>query len=355
MYSFAVICWEVLTRSKPFDEIKNEVELVNEVHKGTRPPVAKLPSDVGSEVLSMIENCWSKDRSKRLTAIECKSVVERKHTALSGRKFDIFFSHKSQDKPMLSHVYNFLSRSGYKVWYDNNDIQIDLEPSMTEGILSSSVFVACVNSKYQAAHFCMFELKEAIRLNKPIICVVLDELPYLNGLVVTNGKSWVTPEFNQMCQFSTKMYSSLVDLAKLPWKKDEEPTQPMMIQLRDNLQFLVKLLKDSDCYPSLKHLKDAMYTAADLRGLGHSAIDLRRAGYTLGELVDAGYDILDLKDAGYAITELLDAQFTLTNIVAAKCYELGDFRKTKVSVYDLAQSYAYANIVLPCYQDNRFL
>jgi hypothetical protein len=283
------------------------VELVNEVHKGDRPPINKLSPDLDPEVISIIESCWSSERSKRLTAIECKSVLERRYILLSDGKFDIFFSHKSDDKPMLQHVYNYLSRSGYKVWYDKNNIQIDLEPSMIDGITNSDVFVACVNRKYQSSPYCMFELEKAIEMKKPIVCVVLEELPS----DILDDSSWATPEFSELCQFSAKKYANLVDVAKLAWTEDDEPKPELLDSLRNSLHFLVKLLKDLKCYPSLRHLKNASHTAFELKSLGKTAADVKGDGYTLSEMKEAGYTIQELKeDADFELSDFKSSGYT---------------------------------------------
>jgi hypothetical protein len=45
------------------------------VHRGDRPSIDALMKDTPIEIIDMIEKCWDKDRSKRLTSTECFSIL----------------------------------------------------------------------------------------------------------------------------------------------------------------------------------------------------------------------------------------------------------------------------------------
>jgi hypothetical protein len=57
MYSFGVLCYEVLTRSKPFHGITDENELADKLHTGQGLDVQLLPVEVSPAVLTMIKVC----------------------------------------------------------------------------------------------------------------------------------------------------------------------------------------------------------------------------------------------------------------------------------------------------------
>ncbi|KAG0624569.1 hypothetical protein M758_3G257400 [Ceratodon purpureus] len=62
IYSFAMVCYEILTGNMPFSSTSNMVDLKNKVLKGLRPTI---PSECPLILKRLIERCWSLDASKR--------------------------------------------------------------------------------------------------------------------------------------------------------------------------------------------------------------------------------------------------------------------------------------------------
>ena len=54
-------------------------------------------------------------------------------------QFDLFMSHVWSEKPFLCQIYKILQLAGFRVWYDQNDMGVDTQRSMREGIERSSV------------------------------------------------------------------------------------------------------------------------------------------------------------------------------------------------------------------------
>jgi serine/threonine protein kinase len=244
MYSFGILAWEVLARQRPFADIKNEPMLCGKVHKGARPPIDSLPPDTPASVRTMIEACWSKDRALRLSAVECSSILQYSYDFLSKGQFDVFFSHAWTMKPLLSHVYYLLTRLGYRVWYDQNEMGHDMVQSMKQGIASSKVVIICLSKTFQKRENCMFELREAAVNNpKPIVTIVTDDNPF----------NWATNEVQDLCQLRTRLYVNLANVAKLNWSDEGGPSPEMLKSLKDSLGLLFRVLNDHDCTPSMSH------------------------------------------------------------------------------------------------------
>lgn len=250
VYAFTILVWEILTQKSPFDTIKNEAALCAAVHRGERPPLSDLPSNTPPSIIQLIEDGWSKDRARRPVALHFYTKAFSAYSILSSHFSDIFFSHVWSMKYFLRYVFAELVKGGYKVWYDENDMGMDLKAAMTDGIANSTVFVVFLNSSYQTRPNCMFELREAKRMNKTIISVILDPQP-------TGPSGWACEEVLDICQLSTKMY---VDISSFPtsdaWEKlkdpsDEEANKSMLLDLRNALVPLTKLLREANCVPSL--------------------------------------------------------------------------------------------------------
>ncbi|KAL5019877.1 hypothetical protein ScPMuIL_002769 [Solemya velum] len=63
VYSFAIVFFEILTRSSPYEEWDDKKELLAKIRKGGNPPHRpKLdPSTVDSEIMDLLRECWSDD------------------------------------------------------------------------------------------------------------------------------------------------------------------------------------------------------------------------------------------------------------------------------------------------------
>jgi hypothetical protein len=148
--AFAMICWEVLSREKPFQLIKTDAALCAKIHSNVRPDMESLPKELQASLLiDMIKSCWHTNRVERKSAAECFSILNHYYLLLSKNKYDIFFSHAWKDKSFLSHVHDYLIRKGYQVWYDQTEMGHDIKESMRNGLINSKVVLVCLSSVYQ--------------------------------------------------------------------------------------------------------------------------------------------------------------------------------------------------------------
>jgi len=112
------VLWQIFTYLRPYDEALTEADLRAQLHSDLRPDITKLPRDTPPVIKDLLERGWDADRSKRPTAIEIFQICNQILTALEGLRCDIFLSHAWVTKNILQHVYNFLVKSGFRVWYD---------------------------------------------------------------------------------------------------------------------------------------------------------------------------------------------------------------------------------------------
>lgn len=74
VYSFAMVCYEILTGSVPFPDISSAIEVKRRVQKGKRP---ELPSHCPPELKALIERCWRHDPKERPKFGEICEELER--------------------------------------------------------------------------------------------------------------------------------------------------------------------------------------------------------------------------------------------------------------------------------------
>ncbi|XP_060663975.1 uncharacterized protein LOC132796730 isoform X2 [Drosophila nasuta] len=68
VFSFGIICWEVMSRKKPFEEFKDMEKLVlqNKIMNGERPDIDYLKEYKDADsLLPIIQKCWDQDPSNR--------------------------------------------------------------------------------------------------------------------------------------------------------------------------------------------------------------------------------------------------------------------------------------------------
>jgi hypothetical protein len=211
-------------------------------------------NDTPKDIIDMIEKCWDKDRQKRLTSIECFSILDRLYNISIQSQFDIFLSHAWTSKPVVSNIYIMLTvKFGYRVWYDMNNMGHDLILSMVNGIKNSKIFICCLNQLYQTRENCLFELRKAVEINKTILTISLD-----SDLFV-----WSTPEVKDLCQISTKLFIDISNITSFVSSDDngknwyiKNPDDTIKDATADMTNELEKELEVKNCFKIIKDLID---------------------------------------------------------------------------------------------------
>ena len=74
------------------------------------------------KVARMLECCWSEERTKRKSAIECFSILQQQHGILSMIMYDVCLSHDPVNGlPLLAQcIFHRLSQLGYRVYFDQS-------------------------------------------------------------------------------------------------------------------------------------------------------------------------------------------------------------------------------------------
>ena len=244
IYAFGILCWEFLSNSVPFSKVRSEFSLATKVCSGERPSLNLLPQDTPSAVIQLIRDCWDGDRARRPNAVEVLSILQHSLRVAELEEFDIFFSHAWANKPFLSHVYNILTTIGYRVWYDQDEMGWDLQASMKKGISKSKVMLVCFDALYQSRPNCMFELKEAAKLQS------VKEYPIILLVLQPNLTDWISMECKELCQVDKKLYIDISKVASLPLGNGNDLTIETIDSLKNELQPLISLLQKVKCSPS---------------------------------------------------------------------------------------------------------
>ena len=178
-YAFAILCWEVLNPKGyyPYDPSKPEILHYRNVLHNWRPKIDKL-SEVPKSITTMIETCWSVDRTKRLSALQCYNILDHVYSSMISNDYDIFFSHRWTQKNVLRFVKYQLTGCNYKVWYDEEDMGNHLQAEMKGGIHHSKVVLVALSKSYLESKNCKFELEYANKTGKRIVTILTEKEPW---------------------------------------------------------------------------------------------------------------------------------------------------------------------------------
>ena len=189
MYAFGVICWEVLCKKNKRPYYDNTFSAEAVVENDLRPSFEDLFDGVPDKIKSMMSNCWDKNRRRRLTALECYIILDQYYNTLTNARCDIFLSHLWSEKHYVRHIKHRLSSFGYRVWYDQDNMDHSLVDSMKGSIDNSKAVLVCLHRKYFKSANCMLELNHALSVGKSIFVLVTD-----TGVWDVPPKGWVTQD-----------------------------------------------------------------------------------------------------------------------------------------------------------------
>ncbi len=250
MYAFGLLCWEVLMpkdktltwesflendrySNRPLDEVLklNDYKrlVIDKTPEDTlRPDATLLCNDLKNSVAELLTKCWDAYPSVRYTASKCHEVLTSSYELRKSTDYHVFLSHPWADKRIVRHVKDVLTGLDKRVWYDQNDMSGELNRAMKEGIKNSKLFIACINIGYQNSKNCMLELREAVRLKKPIIVIIIEKESNLDL------NKWANDELKRLCRLDF-LYCNLSDIYK-NWVDEGDASYDMQLgKLRDTL------------------------------------------------------------------------------------------------------------------------
>lgn len=116
----------------------------------------------------------------------------------SGQLYDkqkshIMISYNSSSREMCLRIKDELKSRGFLVWIDVEQIYGSTLATMAEAVENSAVFLMCVSEKYYQSPNCRLEAEYAVRLQKPIIPLIMqaDYMPLGECRGMSNGNRFL--------------------------------------------------------------------------------------------------------------------------------------------------------------------
>ena len=232
MYAFGMLAWEVLTEERPFHDVRSESVLCSRVHKGVRPPLARLPADTPGDVACMVELCWHRDRTQRLSAVECLALLHAQLGAVgagraSSAPADVLLglatsigggSSSSRSGAVVGHVARLLMAGGLQVRLDSDGGGVD------GGVL---VYAACIDDVFLQTPRCLDDLSRALVSTSPARPVAL----LLLQAEARSALEEVTAVKNALSSGSCRCFDVSKCVSDTRWLLEEGPNSDLLTEL----------------------------------------------------------------------------------------------------------------------------
>ena len=201
VYSFAMMFWEIFSGEVPFASKTEGRIIAMHLKAASNPEKIKRPSvdDLPSEIIPIIEQCWSQDSGTRPTFLELKELLKQlplfiKNALNTPGFWDVFISHTQRNpegKLLALDFHTTMKDKDKSTWLDVRMDNMSMA-AMEEGVKNSKCVVAIITDSCatsaddpkkggpeQNAYFnrwmCQQELRWAIQYNIPIQPVIRAE------------------------------------------------------------------------------------------------------------------------------------------------------------------------------------
>ncbi len=91
------------------------------------------------------------------------------------KTFDIMISYSHQEKTVCKQLYEELTKGGYRVWIDFDQMHGNVMDAMAQAIDRSHTIIICMSENYQKSNFCRAEAQYAFQRQRKIVPVLLQQ------------------------------------------------------------------------------------------------------------------------------------------------------------------------------------
>jgi hypothetical protein len=91
------------------------------------------------------------------------------------KTFDIMISYSHKEKEICKQIYEELTKAGYRVWIDFDQIHGNVMDAMAEAIERSHTIIICMSEEYRKSNYCRAEAQFAFQRQRKIVPVLLQQ------------------------------------------------------------------------------------------------------------------------------------------------------------------------------------
>ncbi len=102
---------------------------------------------------------------------EDRTTLEMNET----KTFDIMISYSHKDKNLCQQIYKELTKAGYSIWIDFDQMHGNVMDAMAQAIEQSHTVIICMSEEYRKSNYCRAEAHYAFQRQRKIVPVLLQK------------------------------------------------------------------------------------------------------------------------------------------------------------------------------------
>jgi hypothetical protein len=129
-----------------------------------------------SKLTLLKEECNNEKMRKIIFGILWNLEVHRLDRTISdAAMFDIMISYSHKDEIICKQIYEELSKYGYHVWIDFDQMHGNVMDAMAQAIERSDTIIICMSEQYRKSNYCRAEAHYAFQRQLKIVPILLQE------------------------------------------------------------------------------------------------------------------------------------------------------------------------------------
>ncbi|CAF4268153.1 unnamed protein product, partial [Adineta steineri] len=165
-----------------------------------------------------------------------------------GKTFDIMISYSHKDEFICKQIYEELTKNGYRVWIDFDQIHGNVMDAMAQAIERSKTILICMSEQYRRSNYCRAEAHYAFQRELKIVPILLQEHYQPDGWLLFLIGQLLYVDFTKY-EFPRAM-ELLIQELKAPVIKE---TQLVTTQSRQDINSIVSLSHGLLIFPENIH------------------------------------------------------------------------------------------------------
>jgi hypothetical protein len=89
--------------------------------------------------------------------------------------FDLMISYSHKDKKLCQQIYSELTKAGYRIWIDFDQMHGNVMDAMAEAIERSQTVIICMSEDYRKSNYCRAEAHYAFQRQRKIVPILLQK------------------------------------------------------------------------------------------------------------------------------------------------------------------------------------
>ncbi|CAF3669446.1 unnamed protein product [Rotaria socialis] len=102
---------------------------------------------------------------------ENRSMTDKHNT----KEFDIMISYSHKEKVLCKQIYEELTKAGYRVWIDFDQMHGNVMDAMAQAIEQSNTVIMCMSEQYRKSNYCRAEAQYAFQCERRIVPILLQK------------------------------------------------------------------------------------------------------------------------------------------------------------------------------------